>query len=45
MEFFGGVIFTKVFRVNPYSSEVSPYFMEVFRVNAILANLEGKKKR
>ena len=31
MEFFGGVIFTKIFRVNPYASKVSPYFMEVFR--------------
>ena len=41
MEFFGGVIFTKIFRVNPYSSKVSPYFMESSGVNAILANLQG----
>ena len=47
MEFFGGeaLIFTKFFRVDPYSSGVSPNFMEVFRGESNFSQSSGIRRK
>ena len=47
MEFFSGeaLIFTKFFRVDPYSSEVNPNFMEVFRGECNFSQSSGIRRK